>query len=72
MSSWCDPPLTKRQLGWLIGLASLGGGLGVLAADWLGAGVWQGLGPAQWLALAVAAGGLLLGLSLLPLGDRPA
>lgn len=67
-----DPPISKRQLGWLIALASLGGGLAVVAVDGLGAGAWQGLGPAQWQALAAAGAGLLLGLSLLPLGDRPA
>jgi hypothetical protein len=72
MSFLSDPPLTKRQLGGLIGLAGLGGLLAVLASDRLGAGQWQGLGPAQWQALGVAVGVTVLGLTLLPLGDRPA
>lgn len=72
MFLWDDPPLTKRQLGWLI---SALGGLGavvILLSDWVGAGAFDGLGPAQWSALAGAALVILLGLSLLPLGHRPA
>lgn len=67
-----DPPLTKRQLGWLFVMA--GGGLAVvtLAADVVGAGRFGGLGPAQRQALAGAAALLAFGLSLLPLGSRPA
>lgn len=67
-----DPPLTKRQLGWLcmsLGALAL---FAALAADLVGAGRFGGLGPAQRQALA---GGLALvgfGLSLLPLGHRPA
>ncbi len=66
-----DPPLTKRQLGWLLILA---GGLATLAA--LGADLVRGhafgLGPVRLRVLE--AGLLLLGLgfSLIPLGRRPA
>lgn len=67
-----DPPLTKRQLGVLIGLAGLAAAAVSLLADRLGAGAWQGLGPAQWQALGGAALLIGLGLSLWPLGDRPA
>ncbi len=67
-----DPPLTKRQLGWL----SLGTGAllvaASLAADLVGAGRFGGLGPAQRQALAAGGGLVLFGLSLLPLGHRPA
>lgn len=64
--------MTKRQLGYLFILAGVAGGVGFLAIDFLGAGQFQGIGPAQQLALAGAGLLLLLGLSLLPLGDRPA
>mgnify|MGYP000170983749 CR=1 FL=1 len=72
VSPLSDPPLTKRQLGWLLILA---GGLGALAGlgvDVVSAGGWPGLGPAQAQAVGAAALLALLGLSLLPLGDRPA
>jgi hypothetical protein len=64
--------MTKRQLGWLFVLA--GGGLAIvtLAADLVGAGRFGGLGPAQRQALAAAGLLLALGLSLIPLGARPA
>jgi Na+-driven multidrug efflux pump len=67
-----DRPLTKRQLGWLSLAAGLALALATLAADLVGAGQFDGFGPAQRQALA--AGGLLVafGLSLLPLGHRPA
>jgi hypothetical protein len=67
-----DPPLTKRQLGLLCLL--LGSSLAVvtLAADLVGAGRFGGLGPAQRQALAAAGLLLVFGLTLLPLGNRPA
>jgi hypothetical protein len=67
-----DPPLTKRQLGWLIILAGGGLAAATLAADFVGAGRFGGLGPAQRQALAGAGALIVLGLSLLPFGRRPA
>jgi len=67
-----DPPITKRQLGWLTVCAGLGAASALLAADVFGAGQWTGLGPAQSLALGAAGLLTVLGLALLPLGDRPA
>ena len=64
--------VTKRQLGLLFILLGLGAAAGLLAVDLLGAGQFQGLGPAQRRALLVAGAAVLLGLSLLPLGDKPA
>ncbi len=64
--------ITKRQLGLLL----LGGGLGILlligAASLMRGGGWAGVGP--YRQMAIAAGTLLaaVGLSLLPLGNRPA
>jgi len=64
--------ISKRIVGIalaLFGLALIGGTLGV---DLLGAGKWGGLGPAQQLAIVVGLVISLVGLSLIPLGDRPA
>lgn len=67
-----DPPLTKRQLGWLI--LSLGTVLVLmsLGVDIVGAGQFNGLGPAQRQLIGAGVLIALFGLSLLPLGDRPA
>ncbi len=40
--------------------------------DLLGATQFEGIGPAQRLALLVGGVVILVGLSLLPLGNRPA
>jgi hypothetical protein len=69
---FADRPLTKRQLGWLCLLAGLGLALATLAADFVGAGRFGGLGPAQRQALAGSAVLVAFGLSLLPLGHKPA
>jgi hypothetical protein len=64
--------LTKRQLGLLMIVVGAAGAVGLLAVDLLGAGQFQGIGPAQRLALGGAGLLVLLGLTLLPLGNRPA
>jgi len=53
-------------------LISLVAVVGSFAFDLLGGGQFQGIGPAQRMALLAAGALFLLGLSLLPLGDRPA
>jgi len=45
---------------------------GALAVDWVSVGNWDRVGPAQQLAIAVGLATAILGLSLIPLGDRPA
>jgi hypothetical protein len=67
-----DPPLTKRQVGQLILSAGALLALAALAADGLGAGQFGGLGPAQQKALAAGIALTLFGLSLWPVGHRPA
>jgi hypothetical protein len=64
--------VTKRQLGVLFIVLGVGAAVAMLALDLLGAGQFQGIGPAQRRALLAAGAAVLLGLSLLPLGTRPA
>jgi hypothetical protein len=64
--------MSKRQLGFTFILLGGVAGLGIVAIDLVGAGNFQGIGPAQRLALMGAGLVILVGLSLLPLGDRPA
>lgn len=65
------PYITKRQLGICLALLGLAGVLLPFVRDWLG-GSYAGIGPAQRLLLIASALVFLLGLSLIPLGDRPA
>ena len=64
--------ITKRQLGLLFILLGVGAAAAMFAMDLIGAGQFQGIGPAQRRALLAAAVAVAAGLSLLPLGDRPA
>ena len=64
--------VTKRQLGLLFILLGVGAAAATFVIDLLGAGQFQGIGPAQQRALIVAALAVLVGLTLLPLGNRPA
>ena len=64
--------ISKRQLGLIfVGLGILAV-VGSFAVDLIGAGQFQGIGPAQQRILIVSGLVILVGLSLLPLGDRPA
>lgn len=64
--------MTKRQLGILMIAAGLGLVLLLFAADLLGTSQFNGVGPVQRLAVGAALVTILIGLTLLPLGDRPA
>ena len=64
--------ITKRQLGIGFIIISLAAVVGSFAFDLLGGGQFQGIGPAQSIGLLAAGVLFLVGLSLLPLGDRPA
>lgn len=64
--------ITKRQLGTLfIALGGLGL-IGLLGIDLVRVGNYGGIGPMQRLGLLAAATILLVGLTLLPLGNKPA
>lgn len=64
--------MSKRQLG--IGFVILGvaAAAALLIIDVAGAGRFAGIGPAQRLALLGAGMLILVGVTLIPLGDRPA
>jgi hypothetical protein len=61
---------TKRLLG--IGFILLGGGAigGMLALNLLGLSQYSGIGPTQQKAMLAAAVAIVVGISLLPLGNR--
>lgn len=64
--------ISKRQLGLLFIFLGVVAAAGMFAIDMVGAGQFQGIGPAQRHGLIVATIVIIVGLTLLPLGDRPA
>lgn len=64
--------MTKRHLGIIFILFGSGVIAVLFVMDLLGASRFAGIGPMQQLAIAAAAVAILVGLSLIPLGDRPA
>ncbi len=64
--------MTKRQLGILLIMMGVTAVAGLLALDLMRAGQHQGIGPAQKQAMLAAGVVVMLGLTLLPLGNRPA
>lgn len=64
--------MSKRQLGLLFILLGILLAIALFAADLLGASQFGGIGPMQRLGLLGAIALVILGLTLLPLGDRPA
>ena len=64
--------MSKRQLGILfigVGVLAI---VGMFGMDLVGAGQFSGIGPAQQKGMMVSAVVIVLGLTLVPLGDRPA
>ncbi len=63
--------VTKKWLG--IGLAGLGivGILGSFANDILNMSEYQGIGPSQRMAILAASLLVVVGLTLIPLGNKP-
>ncbi len=68
MQDWI---ITKRHLGFLLLAVGVLGGAGLLALDVI-RGKIGSIGPSQQLALGGCAMLALIGLTLIPLGDRPA
>jgi hypothetical protein len=66
-----DFVMTKRLLGALFILAGVGGAAGLLLLDVVRGGL-SDFGPTQAFALVACGGLVALGLTLLPLGDKPA
>ena len=64
--------VTKCQLGLLFIVLGVGAIIAMFAVDLIGAGQFQGIGDAQRRALIVAGLAILIGATLLPLGNRPA
>jgi hypothetical protein len=64
--------ITKKMLGLFFSIFGILLAVGLLAMEWLGAGKFQGIGPLQRIALFGTLAIFLVGLSLIPLGDRPA
>lgn len=67
-----DFTLTKRHLGGLLLIIGALAFAVIISIDLLDAGREGGIGPAQQIALIVSALIALLGLTLIPLGSRPA
>ena len=64
--------ITKRQLGIIMTAIGALIFVGTFLVDLLGAGNFSGVGPSQRMALVGAGFTFLLGLSLIPIGDKPA
>ena len=67
-----DFTFTKRQLGLLLFIGGTLAFAGIFGIDLLDAGRQGGIGPTQRIALVVTALMALVGLTLIPLGDKPA
>ena len=72
LAQWfrADFTLTKRMIGILMVIAGILGCIAIFAFDTLSGG--DQFGPSQKLALLVASATLVVGLSLIPLGNTPA
>ena len=64
--------ITKRMLGIGLVLATIGAVIGLVLYDLVGLAEYDGVGPLQRNIYIAAAVLFLLGLSLIPLGDKPA
>jgi len=63
---------SKRGLGWLLVISGGLGIIGIFGVDILDVGREGGIGPAQQIALGLAAVMVIVGLTLIPLGNDPA
>jgi len=64
--------VTKRQLGIVVIAITLLGVAGVIGVDIVGAGEWGGFGPLQQMGIGLGVVGVIVGVILILLGNRPA
>jgi hypothetical protein len=64
--------ITKRQLGIVVILVTLLGVASVIGVDVVGAGEWGGFGPLQQMGVGAGVVGVIVGVILILLGNRPA
>lgn len=64
--------ISKRLLGITLLVLGIGSFVGILAIDILDVGRQGGIGPSQQAALVLCGIVALIGLTLIPLGDKPA
>ncbi len=65
-------PVSKRLLGIIFILVGVLAIVGSIVLDLLGGGQFSGIGPAQLKAMLAAGVVIVVGITLLPLGGRPA
>jgi hypothetical protein len=64
--------VTKRQLGIILIVMTFLGVAGIVGVDLIGAGEWSGFGPLQQMGVGIGVVGIIVGVILILLGDRPA
>ncbi|MBN1813454.1 MAG: hypothetical protein JXA14_16575 [Anaerolineae bacterium] len=64
--------VTKRQLGIIVIVVTLLGVAGIIGVDVVGAGEWSGFGPLQQMGVGIGVVGVIVGVVLILLGNRPA
>jgi hypothetical protein len=64
--------VTKRQLGIIVIGVTFLGVAAIVGVDLVGAGEWSGFGPLQRMGVGIGFVGILVGIILILLGNRPA
>jgi hypothetical protein len=64
--------ITKRQLGIIVIVVTFLGVVGIIGVDVVGAGEWSGFGPLQQMGVGIGVVGIIVGVVLILLGNRPA
>jgi hypothetical protein len=64
--------VTKRQLGIIVIVVTFLAVTGIIGVDVVGAGEWSGFGPLQQMGIGTGVVGLIAGVILILLGNRPA
>jgi hypothetical protein len=64
--------VTKRQLGIIVIAVTFLGVAGIIGVDVVGAGEWSGFGPLQQMGIGIGVIGIVVGIILILLGNRPA